>query len=136
MSTLNGPSRDGDIGGGGHFGPPSAAQATIRASAGLAETPRLDFEAWTAFLRTSCGNQPDVIDSRAFTGWVRPMTVYGLDAAELKIECGSPPMDLGRDAYRSERTERDIRLVGADYYYAVFQVAGRSVMTQNDEPVP
>jgi AraC-like DNA-binding protein len=63
------------------------------------------------------------------------MTVCGLDAAELKIECGSPPMDLGRDAYRSERTERDIRLVGADYYYAVFQVAGRSMMTQNDEAV-
>src|SRR5262249_7191206 len=26
----------------------------------------------------------------------------------------------------------EIRLVGADYYYAVFQVGGRSVMTQND----
>src|SRR5262249_11515087 len=26
-----------------------------------------------------------------------------------------------------------IRLVGADYYYAVFQVGGRSVMTQSDE---
>jgi AraC family transcriptional regulator, positive regulator of tynA and feaB len=135
MSTLNGPSRGGDIGGGCHSEPPSAAQATIVGSAGLAGTPRLDFEAWTAFLRTSCGNQPDVIDPRTFTGWVRPMTVCGLDAAELKIECGSPPMDFGRDAYRSERTERDIRLVGADYYYAVFQVAGRSVMTQNDEAV-
>jgi AraC-like DNA-binding protein len=135
MSTLNGSSRGGDIGGGCHSEPPSAAQATILGSAGLVGTPRLDFEAWTAFLRTSCGNQPDVIDPRAFTGWVRPMTVCGLDAAELKIECGSPPMDLGRDAYRSERTERDIRLVGADYYYAVFQVAGRSMMTQNDEAV-
>src|SRR5262249_32987765 len=103
--------------------------------AGIGGTPRLNFEAWTAFLRTSCGNQPDVIDPRAFTGWVRPMTVCGLDAAELKIECGSPPMDRGRDAYRSERTKRDIRLVGADYYYAVFQVAGRSVMTQNGEAV-
>jgi hypothetical protein len=67
------------------------------------------------------------IDPRALTGWVRPMTVCGLEAAELKIECGSPPVDLGRDAYRSKRTERDIRLVGADCYYAVFQVAGRSV---------
>src|SRR6516165_2272722 len=133
MSTLNGPSRGGDIGGGCHSGPPSVPKAAILGSAGLGGTPRLNFEAWTAFLRTSCGNQPDVIDPRAFTGWVRPMTVCGLDAAELKIECGSPPMDRGRDAYRSERTERDIRLVGADYYYAVFQVAGRSVMTQNDE---
>src|SRR5260370_18475446 len=35
------------------------------------------------------------------------MSVGGLDAAELKIEYGAPPMDLGRDAYRSERTERD-----------------------------
>ena len=104
MSTLNLPSRHGDIGGGCHSEPPSAAQATIGGSAGLAGTPRLDFEAWTAFLRRSCGNQPDVVDPRTFTGWVRPMTVCGLDAAELKIECGSPPMDLGRDAYRSERT--------------------------------
>src|SRR5262249_46258458 len=70
MSTLNRPSRGGDIGGGCHSEPPSAAQATILGSAGLAGTPRLDFEAWTAFLRTSCGNQPDVIDPRAFTGWV------------------------------------------------------------------
>jgi AraC family transcriptional regulator, positive regulator of tynA and feaB len=135
MSTLNGPSRGGDIGGGCQSEPPPAAQATILESTGLAGTPQLDFEAWTAFLRTSCGNQPDVIDPRAFAGWVRPMTVCGLDAAELKIECGAPPRDLGRDAYRSERTERDARLVGADYYYAVFQVAGRSAMTQNDEAV-
>ena len=133
MSTLNGSSRGGDIGGGCHSERPSAAQATILGSAGLAGTPRLDFEAWTAFLRTSCGNQPDVIDPRAFTGWVRPMTVCGLDAAELKIECGFAATELGRSAYRSERTHRDARLAGADYYYAVFQVAGRSVFTQNDE---
>ena len=133
MSTLNGTSRGGDIGGGCHSERPSAAQATILGSAGLAETPQLDFEAWTAFLRTSCGNQPDVIDPRAFTGWVRPMTVCGLDAAELKIECGFAASELGRSAYRSERTHRDARFAGADYYYAVFQVAGRSVFTQNDE---
>ena len=132
MSTLNRPSRGGDIGGGCHSEPPSAAQATI-GTAGLAGTPRLDFEAWTAFLRTSCGNQPEVIDASAFAGWVRPLRICGLAAAALKIECGSPPMDLGRDAYRSERTHRDARFAGADYYYAVFQVAGRSVFTQNDE---
>jgi hypothetical protein len=49
MSTLNGSSRGGDIGGGCHSEPPSAAQATILGSAGLVGTPRLDFEAWTAF---------------------------------------------------------------------------------------
>jgi AraC-like DNA-binding protein len=42
-------------------------------------------------------------------------------------------VDSGRNAYRSERTYRDVRFAGADYYYAVFQVAGRSVFTQNDE---
>src|SRR5262245_58277425 len=135
MSTLNGPSRGDDIGGGCHSEPSSAAQVTTLESAGLAGTPRLDFEAWTAFLRTSCGNQPDVVDSSAFAGWVRPIRICGLDAAELKIECGFRPTELGRDAYKSERTQRDARLVGADYYYAVFQVAGRSVMTQNDEVV-
>jgi len=135
MSTLNGPSRGGDIGGGCHSEPSSAALVTTLESAGLAGAPRLDFEAWTAFLRASCGNQPDVVDPSAFTGWVRPMSVCGLGAAELKIECGYPPTELGRDAYKSERTQRDARLVGVDYYYAVFQVAGRSVMTQNDEAV-
>ena len=133
MSTLNRLARSGDIGGGCHSEPPSAAQATILGNAGLPGTPRLDFETWTAFLRTSCGNQPEVIDASAFAGWVRPLRICGLAAAALKIECGSPPMDLGRDAYRSERTHRDARFAGADYYYAVFQVAGRSVFTQNDE---
>ena len=42
-------------------------------------------------------------------------------------------MNFSRNAYRSERTYRDVRFAGADYYYAVFQVAGRSVFTQNDE---
>src|SRR5215469_18001687 len=133
MSTLNGPSRGGDIGGGCHSGPPSVPKAAILGSAALGGTPRLNFEAWTAFLRTTCGNQPDVIDPRAFTGWVRPLRICGLDAAELKIECGFAASELGRSAYRSERTHRDARFAGADYYYAVFQVAGRSVFTQNDE---
>ena len=64
---------------------------------------------------------------------VRPLSVWGLAAAVLKIECGSTAKDFGRDAYRSERTQRDARLAGADYYYAVFQVAGRSTLTQNEE---
>src|SRR5262245_24143920 len=122
MSELNGACWCGGIGcdcQALHF---PAAEPTEGDSAGLAGTPRLDFEAWTAFLRTSCGNQPDVFDRNAFNGWVRPISVCGLDAAELKIDCGLPPTELGRDAYRSERTQRDVRLVGADYYYAVFQV--------------
>src|SRR6516165_10031421 len=40
MSTLNGPSRGGDIGGGCHSGPPSVPKAAILGSAGLGGTPR------------------------------------------------------------------------------------------------
>ena len=101
----------------------------------FAGTPQLDFEGWSAFLRASCGNQAEVMDRSAFAGWVRPLSVCGLDAAALRIECGLAAVDSGK-AYRSERTDRDVRSAGADYYYAVFQVAGRSVMTQNDEVAP
>ena len=38
-----------------------------------------------------------------------------------------------RESQPHERTQRDARLAGADYYYAVFQVAGRSTLTQNEE---
>jgi AraC-like DNA-binding protein len=102
-------------------------------TADFIETQRLDFEGWRAFLRASCGDQPEVIDASAFVGWARPLRVYGLPAAAIKIECGVAAMELGRGAYRSERTHRDARFAGADYYYAAFQVARRSVLTQNDE---
>jgi AraC-like DNA-binding protein len=95
--------------------------------------PRLHFEEWRAFLRASCGNQPEVVDPCVFAGWVRPLSVCGLTAAALRIECGFAALKFGRSTYRSERSQRDARCAGADYYYAVFQVAGRSVLTQNDE---
>ena len=105
----------------------------MQASDDLVETTQLDFEGWRAFLRASCGNQPEVTDPSAFVGWVRPLRVCSLAAAALKIECGLAAMDSGRNAYQSKRTHRDARFAGADYYYAVIQVAGRSVFTQNDE---
>src|SRR3984893_13762154 len=101
--------------------------------ADFGETSQLNFEGWRAFLRGSCGKQPAVPYASAFAGWVRPLSVCGLAAAALKIECGLAAMDSGRNAYRSKRTHRDARFAGADYYYAVFQVAGQSVFTQNDE---
>ena len=110
--------------------PPPTPQAMKPETADFVETQRLDFEGWRAFLRASCGDQPEVIDASAFAGWVRPLRVYGLPAAAIKIECGFAAMELGRSAYRSERTHRDTRFAGADYYYAAFQVARRSVLTQ------
>jgi AraC family transcriptional regulator, positive regulator of tynA and feaB len=133
MSKLNGPSLRAGIDFGCNAASLPTPQAMPPESVDFVRTPRLDFEEWRAFLRTTCGNQLDVIDPSAFTGWARPISVCGLAAAALKIECGFTALDSGRNAYQSERTHRDARIVGVDYYYAVFQLAGRSVFTQNDE---
>jgi AraC family transcriptional activator of tynA and feaB len=82
--------------------------------------PRLDYEAWKDRIRRMGGRfDPQGIDPKAFTGWVRPISVSGLTAAEV-----------GSNAHRVERTFRDIRLDGADHFVALFQLAGRSAMTQ------
>jgi AraC-like DNA-binding protein len=133
MSNLNGPSLRGGIGCGCNAELLAAAQAMPLESADFVGTPKLDFEGWRAFLSASCGNQPNVVDPSVFTGWMRPISACGLAAAALKIECGFAATDFGRDVYRSERTYRDARNTGADYYYAVFQVAGRSALSQNDQ---
>jgi hypothetical protein len=77
-------------------------------------TPQLDFEGWRTFLRMSCGNQAEVIDRTAFAGWVRPLSICGLTATALKIECGFRVGVSGRNAYRSERTYQDVRFAGAE----------------------
>jgi AraC family transcriptional regulator, positive regulator of tynA and feaB len=113
-----------------------SAETTIGQSGGdLLGIQRLDFEAWTTFVRSNCGDTPEVIEPNAFSAWIRPLSVWGIAAVELKIECGSAAADLSDKAYRSERTHRDVRIAGADYYYAVFQVASRSALTQNDQAV-
>jgi AraC family transcriptional activator of tynA and feaB len=88
-------------------------------------TSPLNFEAWRALLRTICGRyNPEGVEPKAFIGWVRPLNVCGLAA-----------VDIGWNAHRVERTHRDIRLDGAEHYYAVFQVSGKSAMTQNEQAV-
>jgi AraC family transcriptional regulator, positive regulator of tynA and feaB len=62
------------------------------------------------------------IEPRAFTGWVRPVSV-----------CGFSALDFGCNAHRIERTCRDARLDGVDHYFTIFQVDGRSAMTHNGE---
>jgi AraC-like DNA-binding protein len=87
--------------------------------------PHLDYEAWKDRIRQMGGRfDPQGIDPKAFTGWVRPISVSGLTAAEV-----------GSNAHRVERTLRDIRLDGADHFVALFQLAGRSAMTHNEEAV-
>ena len=44
-------------------------------------------------------------------------------------------MDIGCNSHRVERTYRDVRLDGADHYFAVFLVNGQLAMTHNDQTV-
>jgi hypothetical protein len=46
--------------------------------------PHLHFEAWKDQIRKMGGRfDPQVIDPKAFAGWVRPISAYGLIAAEV-----------------------------------------------------
>jgi AraC family transcriptional activator of tynA and feaB len=95
------------------------------ASGNIPIRSHLDYEAWRHLMRTMGGRfNPEGIDPKAFTGWVRPMNICGLTVAEV-----------GSNAHRVERTHRDVRLDGADHYFTIFQLAGRSGMTHNGEAV-
>jgi AraC-binding-like domain len=63
-----------------------------------------------------------------------PMSDH-IKRAAVKIQCGLAAADLGCHAHRLERTYRDVRLDGADHYLIVYQVAGHSALTQNDQAV-
>jgi AraC family transcriptional activator of tynA and feaB len=90
----------------------------------LAAAPHLDYEAWRDRIRKMGGRFDPKGDPKAFTGWVHPLSVCGLAAAEVDS-----------NAHRVERTHRDVRIDGADHYVALFQLAGRSAMTHNEEAV-
>ena len=48
---------------------------------------------------------------------------------------GFTALDIGCNAQRVERTYRDVRLDGADHYFAVFPIDGQLAMTHNDQAV-
>jgi AraC family transcriptional activator of tynA and feaB len=88
-------------------------------------TEPMDCQAWSASLRSLCGRHHLVdVDPNSFSGWLRTLSVCGLTA-----------VDLCCNAHRIERTDRDVRLDDLDHYEAVFQVAGRSTIYQNDQCV-
>src|SRR5260370_2003364 len=64
------------------------------------------------------------MDRRTFIGRARSRSLYGFAA-----------IDLGCNAHRVERTQRDVRLDGVDHYFVLFQVAGGSTIIQNDRVV-
>jgi AraC family transcriptional activator of tynA and feaB len=87
--------------------------------------PELGYEEWRVLVRSLCGQyNPEGIEPENFAGWVKPQTICGFEA-----------VDLSCNAYRVERTHRDIRLDSMDFYYAAFQLGGHSAMTQNDHVV-
>jgi len=115
--------------------PPAAVEKMMHLSVDVVGTSELNFEAWRALLRSTCGGKPQAIEPKDFVGWIRPRSVHGLTAAALKIHCGFAATDHGRSAYRYERTHRDVRLSGVDSYCALFQIASRRAVIQNDQTV-
>jgi AraC family transcriptional regulator, positive regulator of tynA and feaB len=95
-------------------------------------TRQLSFEEWAV---STCRGDHKAIDPNAFAGWMRPLSVYGVPAAAIKIQCGLTAVDHGDNTYRYERTRRDVRLADVDWYHALFQVAGWSGVTQNEHTV-
>jgi AraC family transcriptional regulator, positive regulator of tynA and feaB len=86
-------------------------------------TPELDYEGWRSALRPDWGRyNPVAMEAKAFTGRVRPRSLFGLAAT-----------DLSCNAHRVERTQQDVRIDGVDHYFIVFQVAGGSTIIQNDQ---
>jgi AraC-like DNA-binding protein len=114
---------------------PVNMETMVQQSCDFVGTPRLNLEEWAALLRSTCGGDHEVIDPNAFAGWMRRVSVYGVAAAAIKIQCGLAAVDHGGNTYRFERTRRDVRLADADFYCASFQVAGRSAVTQNEHTV-
>jgi AraC family transcriptional activator of tynA and feaB len=63
----------------------------------------LDYETWKDQIRQMGARFDPKGDPKTLTGWVRPTSVSGLMAAEV-----------GSNAHRVERMDRDVRVDGAD----------------------
>jgi len=99
-------------------------EVMMHPNADLLGTAELNYEQWRDLLRPNWGlYTPD--DPKAFVGRVRSRSICGFNAS-----------DISNNVRRCERTQKDIRLDGVDHFYAVFQIAGRSTITQDDQAVP
>src|SRR5258706_1409803 len=71
------------------------------------DTPRLDFEAWRALLRSNCGGEGEITETNAFARWMRPLSVNGLAAAAGKIQWDSAVGELGCNGHPVQRKPKD-----------------------------
>ncbi|WP_407158234.1 helix-turn-helix domain-containing protein [Bradyrhizobium sp. STM 3557] len=83
----------------------------------------MNYEQWRDLLRPNFGLYT-IDNPKAFAGRVRSRHIFGLNVSEIR-----------NNKCRCERTQRDIRIDGVDHCLAVFQVAGRSTIIQNDQAV-
>jgi AraC family transcriptional regulator, positive regulator of tynA and feaB len=83
----------------------------------------LNYEQWRDLVRPNFGLH--TIDTpEAFAGRIRSRHIFGLNASEIR-----------NNKCRCDRTRRDIRVDGVDHCFAIFQVAGRSTIIQDDQAV-
>jgi AraC-like DNA-binding protein len=95
-------------------------------------TPRLSLDEMAALLRSTIGGDYEVSNPNAFGAWMRRRSVYGIAAAAIKVQWGLAAVDHGGTIYRLPPTRRD---ADTDWYCALFQVAGRCALTQNEHTV-
>jgi hypothetical protein len=63
-------------------------ETEVQQSCDFVGTPQLNFEEWAALLRLEREGAPKVIDPNAFAAWTCRRSVYGIDAAIFKVQCG------------------------------------------------
>jgi AraC family transcriptional regulator, positive regulator of tynA and feaB len=84
--------------------------------------PELDYDTWREMLRQNWGwHSATDIERDGFSGRLRAQSVHGFTA-----------MDFTCNACRVERTEQDVRRDHLEHYYVAIQVAGGSLVSQND----
>jgi AraC family transcriptional regulator, positive regulator of tynA and feaB len=80
----------------------------------------LSRDAWISTSRLVCGLDPVDVDPGKFVGWVRPMSLYGLQAIDWG--CNIPQID---------RTQQHARIDGVEDYSVIFPLTGRSAIDHN-----
>ena len=86
--------------------------------------PKLDYDGFRAALRKDWGWFSPAFEANIFAGKVRTRRVFGFVATDLTC-----------NTTRVERTGSDIRRDSMEYYYAVVQLTGGSIITQDDRVV-
>jgi AraC family transcriptional regulator, positive regulator of tynA and feaB len=79
------------------------------------------FEQWLEMLRSSCARyNAQCNDERTFIGWVRPLTLGGIEGT-----------DVGCNASSVDRTHRDIKFDGAEHFLVGQQLTGAADVVQD-----